>query len=106
MIVVTLLYLVVAGVVLLLLRHASLRSAEAETLAIERISAFVTSGSGDVAALGRGIARDNFIHSLVFVADRVDAKVRTPLRIIVRYYNIEHLLLERAAKSRLASNRA
>ena len=106
MIVVTLLYLVIAGVVLLLLRHASLRSAEAETLAIERISAFVTSGSGDVAALGRGIARDNFIHSLVFVADRVDAKVRTPLRIIVRYYNIEHQLLERAAKSRIASNRA
>ena len=106
MILVTVLYLVIGGVVLVLLRHASLRSAEAEGMAIERISAYVTSGSGDVAALGRGIARANFIQSLVFVADRVDAKVRTSLRVIVRYYNIEHQLLERAAKSRLATNRA
>ena len=106
MIVVTVFYLILGGMALLLFRHASIRSAEAESMAIERISAFVTNGTGDVAGLSRGIARTNFIHSLVFVADRVDAQVRTPLRIIVRYYHIERELLDRAAKSRLASNRA
>ncbi len=106
MIVVTVFYLILGGMALLLFRHASIRSAEAESRAIERISAFVTGGTGDVAALSRGIARKNFIHSLVFVADMLDAQARTPLRIIVRCYHIERELLNYAAKSRLASNRA
>ena len=106
MIIVTILYIIIGSVALMLFRAATVRSAQAEAQAIERIAAFVTTGAGNVAALAQGIARKNFVYSLVFVADRVDEQARTALRVIVRYYHIERYLLERAVRCSTDANRA
>ncbi|MBQ9137899.1 MAG: hypothetical protein IJX65_04620 [Alistipes sp.] len=106
MIIATITYLLLGTIVLILITRLSARSAATESLTIERISAFVTCGTGDVVSLGRGIARHNFVQCVVFVADRVDEQAHDPLRIIVKYYHLERYLLDRAAKSRDSAQRA
>lgn len=106
MVVVSLVYIVLGSLVLFVARWYSFRSARTEALAIVRIASFVANGSGDISKLGRGIARINFVQSLVYVADRVDINSREPLRVIVRYYNIEAFLVNRAARSCSDSQRA
>ena len=102
----TILYLVVGSLALVLIHWQSARSATAEIQAIGRIAAFVANRSGDIERLGKGIARFHFVQCLVYVADRVDERAYEPLRVIVKYYNLESLLLHRAMRSGRACERA
>ena len=100
MIIISILYIIVGSVMLVIYRVVSLRTVEAESAVIERITAFITDGSGDVTTMSRGIARYNFVQCLVFVAQMTTVCERDMLRIIVRYYHIESYLLERLKRER------
>ena len=50
MIVVSIIYIFISSLLLLCYKARSLRTAEAEGAAIERIAAFIANGKGDVAA--------------------------------------------------------
>ena len=106
MIIVTIIYIVVGSLLLLFYKALSLRTAEAEAVAIERIAAFIANGKGDVAAIGRGVARYNLVQCIVFVAQMTTVEERAWLRVIVRYYHIESYLLERLQSVRQQDERA
>ena len=106
MIIVTIIYIVVGSLLLLFYKTLSLRTAEAEAVAIERIAAFIANGKGDVAAIGRGVARYNLVHCVVFVAQMTTADERAWLRVIVRYYHIESYILERLQSVQREDERA
>lgn len=99
MVISAILSLIFCGALLFLLRYYSLRSANAESVAIERIAAFASKGSGDVAAIGRGVATLPLIRCVVFVADRTTEESAELIRIIVKYYHLESYLIKRARKS-------
>ena len=102
----TIAYLVVASLVLFVIHWRSVRSAEAESAAICRIASFVANRSGNVEMLAGGIARFHFVHCVVYVAVRVNESAYEPLRVIVKYYNLDTLLLRRAISSRRSCKRA
>lgn len=106
MIIISILYIIVGSVMLVIYRVVSLRTVAAESAVIERITAFITDGSGDVTTMSRGIARYNFVQCLVFVAQMTTVCERDMLRIIVRYYHIESYLLERLKRERTDRERA
>ena len=106
MIIVTIIYIVVGSLLLLFYKALSLRTAEAEAVAIERIAAFIANGKGDVAAIGRGVARYNLVHCVVFVAQMTTVDERAWLRVIVRYYHIESYILERLQSVQSEDERA
>lgn len=106
MLLATITYIVIGSVLLFVTRRLSVRSAATEQRAICRLAAFIANRSGDISALGRGIARFNFVQCVVFVADRVDEQAYEPLRVVVKYYNIERMLLDRAMRSFTEAERA
>lgn len=106
MILATIFYLLLGSVALFVYRIVSVRSMEAERLAIERIAAFVTAAEGDVAAIGRGVARHNLVQCLVFVAEMTTEHAAERMGIIMKYYHIESYMLGRIFKSRNDTERA
>ena len=106
MIVVSIIYIFISSLLLLCYKARSLRTAEAEGAAIERIAAFIANGKGDVAAIGRGIARYNLMQCIVFVAQMTTVEERAWLRVIVRYYHIESYILGRLQSERNEDERA
>ena len=106
MILLTLLYLLVTSSGLLIYRRVSRRGVEVERVTIERLSAFLANGEGDVAAIGRGVAPRTLVECVVFVAQMVDGSSINGLRIVVRYYHIESYLLAAILASRTSLRRA
>jgi hypothetical protein len=106
MIIVTIIYLLLGSVLLIVSSRLSVRSADAEAKAIERIAAFVATCSGDISSLKNGVAYHHFVLCVVYVADRVNEQAYEPLRAIVRYYNIENELISRAWRSKNSGRRA
>ena len=105
MIIATIFYMLFGGVVLFVYKIVSVRSMEAERITIERIAAFVTSAEGDVAAIGRGIARQNLVQCLAFVAEMTTGP-NERFGIIMKYYHIESYMISRIFKSKNLYERA
>lgn len=106
MIISAILSLIFGGVMLVLLRYYSARSADAESLAIGRIASFTAGEKCDVAAIGKGIALLPFARCVVFVSDRTTEDAAGMIRIIVKYYHIESYLIERARRSSSNADKA
>lgn len=105
MIFATIFYMLFGGVVLFVYKIVSVRSMEAERITIERIAAFVTAAEGDVAAIGRGIARQNLVQCLAFVAEMTTGP-NERFGIIMKYYHIESYMISRIFKSKNLYERA
>jgi hypothetical protein len=106
MIVATLFYLFLGGLLLLVYRVLSARSVEVERVMIERIAAFVAGVDGDVVAIGRGVTRKDLVRSLAFVAEMTTEQASDRVRIIMKYYHLESYMLRRIFASRHDSQRA
>ena len=106
MILAAIFYLVFGSTALLFYKIVSVRSVEAESIAIERIAAFVSNGEGDVVSIGKGIARQNLVQSMVFVAEMTTEHTAERMGIIMKYYHIESYMLNRIFRSRNALKRA
>ena len=106
MIVVTLFYLLLGGVGIFLYQIVMRRSVESEIRTIERLALFLARGEGDVAAIGRGIARRRLVQCVVFVAQMTTAPSTEVLRIVVKYYHLERYLVNHILSSRSSSDRA
>ena len=102
----TIVYLLLGSLLLIVSSRLSVRSADAEAKAIERIAAFVATRTGDISLLKNGVAYYNFVLCVVYVADRVSEEAYEPLRAIVRYYNIENELIYQAGRSNNSGQRA
>ena len=106
MILAAIFYLIFGSTALFVYRLVSVRSVEAERIAIERIAAFVSNGEGDVVAIGKGIARQNLVQSMVFVAEMTTEHTAERMGIIMKYYHIESYMLNRIFRSRSTLKRA
>lgn len=106
MILVAIFYIVLGSVALFVYRLVSVRSVEAERVAIERISAFISSADGDVTTIGKGIARKRLVQCLVFVSEMTMGNASERMGIIMKYYHIESYMLGRIFKCRSSVERA
>lgn len=106
MILAAIFYLLFGSVVLFVYRAVSMRSTNAERVAIERIAQFVAAAEGDVAAIGRGIARKRLVQCLVFVSEMTMGREVERMGIIMKYYHVESYMLGRIFKSRSCEERA
>ena len=80
MIIVTIIYLLLGSVLLIVSSRLSVRSADAEAKAIERIATFVATRSGDISSLKNGVAYHNFVLCVVYVAILNGSRARSAKR--------------------------
>lgn len=106
MILATIFYVVLGSVALFVYKLISVRTMEAERVAIERIAAFVSSAEGDVTTIGKGIARKSLVHCLVFVSEMTMGSTAERMGIIMKYYHIESYMLGRIFKCRSSEEQA